>query len=338
MAPRALLGAANLPWQPALLSYRLNRSPRRSWLSQFCWCLPSLRWRAGQGERGGVHNCGARVKDRANVRAGSRRRSPYLWAYVEGRCKRARRVKEVVSMLRWGGRNSVHVVLMLLTPRGGAYWAHPEEGLASFWPNRYTDAINAVNDGLRVRAGSRLSTLPCHHIAHAQAKSSWPCVEALSFRPVCYHLIKSVSAPAATCAGSRPFYIPAITRIRHPSIPQPHRMRGARAPQTSAPSSGPHERPVPRAGDRGGGPLREHAGLRLHLVQHHVRPAHARHGHRWHAPDAARHAGAGVGPQQAAPVPCTLEACCRLHALQATLDAHPRRACCKQAGVCRPRR
>ena len=55
-------------------------------------------------------------------------------------------------MLRWGGRNSVRVILLLLTPRGGAYWSRPEEGLASFWPNRYTDAINRVNDGLRVRA------------------------------------------------------------------------------------------------------------------------------------------------------------------------------------------
>ena len=62
-------------------------------------------------------------------------------------------------MLRWGGRNSVRVVLLLLTPRGGAYWAHPEEGLASFWPNRYTDAINRVNAGLRVRSRAEQ-----HHI------------------------------------------------------------------------------------------------------------------------------------------------------------------------------
>ena len=61
-------------------------------------------------------------------------------------------------MLRWGGRNSVRVILLLLTPRGGAYWSRPEEGLASFWPNRYTDAINRVNDGLRVRA--RLPAAP----------------------------------------------------------------------------------------------------------------------------------------------------------------------------------
>ena len=66
-------------------------------------------------------------------------------------------------MLRWGGRNSVHVVLLLLTPRGGAYWAHPEEGLASFWPNRYTNAINAVNDGLRVRAAPTQSPSPLRH-------------------------------------------------------------------------------------------------------------------------------------------------------------------------------
>lgn len=61
-------------------------------------------------------------------------------------------------MLRWGGRNSVRVILLLLTPRGGAYWSRPEEGLASFWPNRYTDAINRVNDGLRVRARLPLIT------------------------------------------------------------------------------------------------------------------------------------------------------------------------------------
>ncbi|KAK9839649.1 hypothetical protein WJX81_003229 [Elliptochloris bilobata] len=76
------------------------------------------------------------------------------------------RNKEVVSLLRWGGRNSVRVVLLLITPRGGAYWAHPEEGLASFWPNRYTDAINRVNDGLRELAANDpfVTTQDCGYI------------------------------------------------------------------------------------------------------------------------------------------------------------------------------
>lgn len=98
-------------------------------------------------------------------------------------------------MLRWGGRNSVHVVLMLLTPRGGAYWAHPEEGLASFWPNRYTDAINAVNDGLRVRAAPRPDpgpgsiTISCMrwHRAHGPVRKRSLLARPLPPRHRCQH-------------------------------------------------------------------------------------------------------------------------------------------------------
>jgi hypothetical protein len=109
-------------------------------------------------------------------------------------------------MLRWGGRNSVHVVLMLLTPRGGAYWAHPEEGLASFWPNRYTDAINAVNDGLRVRAAPRPDpgpgsiTISCMrwHRAHGPVRKRSPSGPSAATP-------SSVPASATTCAGPRSF-------------------------------------------------------------------------------------------------------------------------------------
>jgi hypothetical protein len=82
-----------------------------------------------------------------------------LWQERDGAC----RVQGIVATLR-KTYPDMHIVLMGLMPRGAKFWLGDQDPYERWiWPNRYTPALQIVNQGYQVSQGSLM--LLWHHKA-----------------------------------------------------------------------------------------------------------------------------------------------------------------------------